>query len=218
MGHESTANFYKRINQEFVRHFNNYPEIFISSIPLPLNIEFQCIIKGDISEYIPYLEKAFIDLKKLKPEIVVIPCNTVHTIINEVKTKFNLLSVVDATIRHLKKKQIEKVGILGTKITLNSELYRRSLQENNIEIVNINQKEIENLSKIIYGRLNKNYKISGNEFINNKIRYFEKNKCDAVLLACTELNFFIEYNNYDIYVFDTLNILAYETINKLMIE
>jgi len=88
LGPETTSEFYleliflcQKLNKV------NRPPILIWNIPLPLKIEKELLIK-DIGEkrYLPFLIEAAKILEKAGADFLVMPCNTMHIFIKEIRS------------------------------------------------------------------------------------------------------------------------------------
>src|SRR5258708_349756 len=118
LGPETTAKFYLEIISNS-QHQNNEarPPILMWSIPLPLGIEEDLITRAQGEErYLPFMIDAAKRLEKGGADFIVIPCNSVHIFINEVRSSVNIpvLSIIEETLKFLKNKSISKVGLLAT--------------------------------------------------------------------------------------------------------
>lgn len=81
--------------------------------------------------------------------------NTPHMFFDEVKngSSILLLSIVDATAEEAKRNDYEKVGLLGTKFTMEGDFYRRVFEDKGIELVVPTGEERNYLNRIIFGEL-----------------------------------------------------------------
>ena len=127
LGPETTSKFYiEVIFKCFEKDKLNRPPILIWNVPLPYDIEERFITKAEgEEEYIPFLINAAKRLEAGGADFIVIPCNSVHIFIDEVKKAVSIpvLSIVEETVNFLKEKQIKEVGILATSATLQNRLY-----------------------------------------------------------------------------------------------
>lgn len=89
-------------------------------------------------------------LEKSGADFLVLPCNSLHIFMNDVRksVKIPVLSILDITTSHLKNTKISSVGILGTEVTIKSNIFHNSLLKNGINVITPNkpnQLKINNL-------------------------------------------------------------------------
>src|SRR3989344_5069879 len=122
LGPETTAEFYLDIVFScYKKTKKSRPGIIISSVPLPYQIEEELIIDNKGAErYIPFLVKEAIRLEKAGADFIVMPCNSLHVFINEIReaVKIPVLSIVEETVKFLKKNNFHKVGIISTSASI----------------------------------------------------------------------------------------------------
>ena len=78
-------------------------------------------------------------LNKARVHGIVIPCNTVHVFIEELRatTRVPILSIVEETVKICKKKKFRKVGLLASTKTVQGRLYAKELNKKNIQSVSL---------------------------------------------------------------------------------
>ncbi len=219
-GPESTADFYLKLIEKSLKKGDQYPEIFIYNTPITFKIEKK-FIKDNTgkSDYIKYIRSGIKQLEKIDTiKYYVIPCNSLHVFLDDIKktTKKPFINIVDESVSFLKKQGFKKVGILSTKATLESEIYQKTLSNNNIKLISPTKLEQQKISNIILNILGNKKTIQDKKILLSIIKNFKKKQCDCVLLACTDLEILLqeELSKKD-YVFDTLEILVKSTFDYL---
>src|SRR3990167_640831 len=154
LGPETTSEFYLEVifGCQKINPLNR-PEILIESVPMDLEMEKQAIVEGIGEEkYLPILTGAARKLELSGAGFLVMPCNSLHEFINEIRgsVKIPVLSIVEETTRFLKKEGIAKVGIISTSITLDKKLYESSFMDNDIEQVKPDDFQQAKIGKIIH--------------------------------------------------------------------
>jgi aspartate racemase len=97
------------------------PGIIITSVPLPYKIEEDLISKNvEVERYIPFLIKEAKRLENAGTDFIVMPCNSLHVFIREIRNAVSIpvLSIVEETVKFLKKNNLNKVGIVSTSATI----------------------------------------------------------------------------------------------------
>ena len=186
---------------------------------MPYQIEKEAIIQAKGEERnIPYLIEAAKKLEKSGADFLVMPCNTLHVFIEEIRKAVNIpvLSITEETVNFLKNKNLKKVGLLATSITINHNLYGQKLSENGIKEIIPNKEEQINLNKIIHRIVVDKYSNKDKQNLDSFIRSFKKKGLKTVILACTDLQILVSYRS-GIEIYDTMKILA-ETAAQKIIE
>ena len=220
MGPETTAKFYLdlifkcyKVNKE------KRPPILIWNVPLKYKIEQDFIEKGTGKDkYLPYLTKAAQSLEKGGADFLVIPCNTVHVMINEVRKSVGIpvLSIVEETENFLRDKKFKKFGILATALLLRRKLYNESLEKSRFKIVEPSAKDQERLGKIIRKIVITEHADREKSELIKIIWNLTKSGSDAIILACTDLQLVIKQKDIPVPIFDTMDILVDATVREIL--
>ena len=105
LGPESTCNFYLNLCSKFRKNSNSYPSIVIDNVSFPCKLEREIIQKSKKEEeLLPFLKESIRRLNKAQVDFIVIPCNTVHIFIDELRKESStpILSIIDETILNRK--------------------------------------------------------------------------------------------------------------------
>jgi aspartate racemase len=152
------------------------------------------------------------NLEKGGADFVMICTNTMHKMAKEVQDgiRIPLLHIADATGEVIKAKGITKIGLLGTKYTMEHDFYKgRLIEKFGLEVVTPDDKDRQTVHDIIYDEL-----CLGIVKENSKKKYqviIEKLKAQGaqgVILGCTEIMLLIQQADTDLLVFDTTRIHA----------
>ncbi len=155
----------------------------------------------------------------LGAEFAIIPSNTMHFALEKLQEKspIPILSIVDETTKECVRRGFKKVGVLGTKFTLEGKLYDASFAKSGIEILIPNAADQDRLNRIIFeeivpGKTNANTAPSVIEFIDA----LKKRGAEAVVLGCTELPIVVTDANSPIPTIDTTRLLAKSALKYAM--
>jgi len=219
LGPEATAKFYLEIVSACSNRGEQvHPPILIYSVPLPLQIEEKCIVKGQSEEKcVPYLIQAAKTLEQGGADFLVMPCNSLHVFIEEIRraVKIPVLSIVEETVKFLKTRNIKEVGILATSITINRGLYKFQLNTQCINEVVPSDQDQDKLGQIIYNLVIGKYTDTDKQELNEIIKSFEKKEIESIILACTDLQILAPYH-HKIKIFDTMEILVDATVQEMI--
>lgn len=213
IGAEATADFYMKIIKLFQTRLNakyssDFPEIVINSINPPT---FSKTIK-EIKKLKSLINGCKL-LESSKVDFIAIPCNSAHKFIGEMRksVKVPILSIVEETVKEVKKQKVSNVLILATNYTINNKLYESILINNKIVPI-IPKKHQQIIAKIIVNILKGKHNSDDKKEL-LKIIDFYKKRVDGVVLACTEFPLIINKNDVNIRLFDTNYILAVSSFN-----
>ncbi len=158
-----------------------------------------------------------IKLEKAGADLILICTNTMHKMAPDIQKsiKVPLLHIADAAAEEIKAKNMKKVGLLGTKFTMEQDFYKGRLKEKHgIDVVIPNKKEREIVHNVIYKELISGIiKEESREKFRKIINNLKKNDAEGVILGCTEIPLLIKNKDSDIPVFDTTMIHAKKAVD-----
>jgi aspartate racemase len=194
------------------RNNDDYPEIMIYSIPVPDFISNT----SKIAEANKMFDRVLSLFERSDISYIGIACNTVHILLEEFKTRTNIkfVSMVEAVVDKVSDKNLSKVVVFSSPMTIKKRLYRNELEENNIEDIIIEDQDKILLESIIRSVL------SGKNNLRLKRKYLLliekmiKQGVEGIILGCTELSLITDYTKFDIPVFDSSKILAEKLVDK----
>lgn len=143
-------------------------------------------------------------------DAIVLGANTAHLFADKIQSKINIpiIHIAEGTAREVKKKKLNKVGLLGTKYTMEMDFYKNKLKENNIEIIIPSEKkDIDEIQNIVKNELGKGIvtKESKEKFINYANKLVARG-AEGIVLGCTEIPMLIEQKDFNFPIFDTTKI------------
>jgi aspartate racemase len=145
-------------------------------------------------------------------DIVVICANTMHKFVPEIQRKIHvsIIHIADATAEKVLKKGLKKVGLLGTKMTMEEDFYKGRLRERfGIEVLVPDKDERDFIERVIFdelcvGKMNPSSKERFKEIIGNLV----DSGAEGIILGCTEIPLLIKQEDVNVPVFDTTEIHA----------
>ncbi|SET11092.1 aspartate racemase [Natronincola peptidivorans] len=133
-------------------------------------------------------------MKKLEnagAELLVIASNTIHIIAEDVEknSKIPFLHIIDPTAKEISRRGIRKVGLLGTKATMEENFYKERLKKKfDIETIIPSEYDREVLQHIIFNELAVGII---NEISRRRLKRIIENLMmkgiEGIILGCTEL-------------------------------
>lgn len=219
LGPETTAEFYLDI--VFSCHKKTperRPGIIIASVPLPYEIEKDLITKNKgAGRYIPFLMDEAKRLEKAGADFIVMPCNSLHVFIKEIRDAVDIpvLSIVEETVKFLKKNGLKKVGIVSTSATIQNKLYETAFEESGVTYVTPDDFQQAKMGKFILNLVTGQQKNRDREELIQIINDFDGKNVDCVMLACTDLQLLIPQHPR-LKIFDTMKIFSDATVEEII--
>jgi aspartate racemase len=145
-------------------------------------------------------------------DFVIICTNTMHKVADEVQKhlRIPILHIADATAQAIKAVGLKKVGLLGTKFTMEEDFYKgRLVQKHNLEVIIPAAEAREAVNRVIYDEL-----CRGEIKPSSKTRYLDimehlaKEGAEGIILGCTEIGLLVKKEDSRVPLFDTTEIHA----------
>ena len=211
MSWESTVPYYEIINEGIKEKLGGLhsAKIILYSVDF-YEIE-KCQSKGEWDKSAEILSNAAISLEKAGADFIVICTNTIHKVAHKIKKNITIpiLHIAEVTAHEIKGKSIDRIGLLGTKYTMEQEFYKNKLIDNNIDVIIPDEEERRMINDIIYNELCLGIisEESKRKFL-SVVESFKKKGAQGVILGCTEIGLLINKDDTDVEVFDTTIIHA----------
>ncbi len=219
LGPDTTAKFYLEIIHRLAREKTlNHPPILIWNTALPKELEERFLItwKG-IKEYLTYLIEWAKSLENGGAHYIVIPCNSVHVLIEEIRksVKIPVISIVEETFKYIQEHHIEDIGIISTSATSENKLYESLFDLYNIDYKVVTRSEQIALNQVICNIVQWQSTPQDQTTVYNILSTMQQRWAKNMLLACTDLQIVCS-NFYEFPLLDTMNILAKSSVSLLM--
>jgi aspartate racemase len=215
-GWPSTLEYYRLINQETNKRLGglNSAKIIITSFNYA---EIDALNKKEdhAGVYKLVLESAQ-KLKNCSVDCLVLCANTLHQYVEDLEKEIGvkIVHIADATAREIKRKGLSKIGLLGTRFTMEMDFYTKKLKEAGIEsIVPDKPERIFIHNAIMNELLKEEFKEETKAGFLKIISDLEKNGAQGIVLGCTEIPLLIKQKDTYLSVFNTLEIHAKATVD-----
>lgn len=219
LGPETTSEFYLDVVFSCQkRERTSRPSVIIASVPLPYRIEEDAIAKNTgIERCLPFLTQEAKRLERAGAEFIVMPCNSLHVFIGEIRKAVSVpvLSIVEETVKFLKRENMRRVGIVSTSATIKNKLYENAFVESKIDYVAPTELQQAKMGKFILNLVTGQQKNKDREELIQIINDFEGKELDCVILACTDLQLLIP-KHPTLKIFDTMKIFADATVEYIL--
>lgn len=216
MSWESSIEYYRLVNEEVKRQLGGLH----SAQCLMYSVDFEEIERyqhqGDWQRATDVMIDAAQRLERGAADFVVICTNTMHKMADEVKAAIHipLLHIVDATAKAVSSKGSHKVGLLGTRFTMEGDFYGGRLKTHGLEVVIPDFPDREIVHRIIYQELvlGKIQTSSRDEF-QRIIQTLQQKGAEAIVLGCTEIGLLVKQEDNLLPVIDTTVVHALAAVD-----
>ncbi len=212
MSWESTIPYYRQINEVVKASLGG-----LHSAKLVLySVDFHEIERlqhgGDWAAAGELLANAARALENAGADFLVICTNTMHKVAPaiELAVSIPLLHIADPTAITIKRAGHTKIGLLGTRFTMEQDFYKQRLCENHGLVVLIpNQEDRDIVHRIIYDELCQGKILPESRAEYKRIMATLANQgAEAIILGCTEISLLVGAADAGVRLFDTTSIHA----------
>ena len=191
LGPESTIDYYRSVISLYRERVGGvgYPTIVIVSLDVDKGIRL--LNAGALQELAEYLAAGVGQLHDAGAEFALLAANSPHIVFDAVRrlSPLPLISIVEATCEEVKRRGLNRVGLLGTRFTMNGRFYPEVFEREAIVIVPPSAEEQayiheKYLNELLVGKFLNETRQRLVEIIS---RLKERDNVQAVILAGTEL-------------------------------
>jgi aspartate racemase len=152
------------------------------------------------------------NVEKGGADFVVICTNTMHRLADEIEQHIGipLLHIADATARRIKSEGLNRVGLLGTRFTMEQAFYTgRLIEKHGLEVLIPTESEREIVHRIIYDELclGETRGTSKEQYV-RIMKHLVEDGAEGIILGCTEISLLVKQEDSPVTLFDTTQIHA----------
>lgn len=221
MSWESTVSYYQAINRGVNARLGGLHSapLIISSVDFA-HIE-QLQHKGEWDKTADILIREAKHLETAGAKAILICTNTMHKVAADIEQKITipLIHIADATGGVLQQDRLKKVGLLGTRFTMEQTFYTSRLKEIfGIEVVTPNAQQRDTVHNIIYEQLCKGVICveSRNAYI-DIINELAAEGAEGIILGCTEIALLVQQHHTKVKLYDTTAIHASAAVDFALV-
>jgi len=205
----STIEYYRYLNELANEKLggNESPEIIMYSV------NFGVIKKlteaGDWKNISVIICKAAQTIEAGGAACLLIGANTMHKIADEVQAAIMIpvIHIAEAVSKAILKSGLKKVGLLGTRYTMQLGFYTDHLARHGIETIIPELEDIDFLNYTIYNEFSRNLFLPQTKAGYLKvISKLKQRGAEGIILGCTEIPLLVKQSDCDILLFDTAKI------------
>lgn len=222
MSWESTAEYYRIINEVVKEKLGGYHSAKIIMYSVEFAEVHHLQFQGEWDRLAEVLKEVAHSLERAGADFLIIATNTMHKLAPEIEgaVSIPLLHIADATAREIKRKGFTRVGLLGTKFTMEMGFYRDRLQERHgIEVVVPDEQHREFVNRVIYDELVLGVlKDEARKRFKEIIDFLVEKGAQGVILGCTEIPLLVKQRDVSVPIFDTTFIHARAAVDYALSE
>ena len=190
---------------------SDFPEIILNSVPVP-NFTLN---KNNIKTVRNILMKRVKKLENFKPSCFGIACNTAHVILKDLQqiTNVPFVSIIDEVTKKVAESDINRVGLLGTPVTIGSGLYQDALGKQRIEVIIPSKKDRKFVETVIFNVLAGKADRKDEQQLATVAELLKEKDAQGIILGCTELPLIFP-KDFPLPIFDSIEILAQALLQK----
>jgi aspartate racemase len=215
-GWPSTLEYYRIINQETNRRLGGLSSAKIMLFSFNYaEIDKLNQVENHAGVYKLVLGSA-LKLKAASVDCIILCANTLHQYVDDLEKETNLkiVHIADATSKEIRRKGLTKIGLLGTRFTMEMDFYTKRLKHAGIESLVPRKPEREFIHNAIMKELLKEeFKEETKAKFLNIISDLENLGAQGIVLGCTEIPLLINQKDVNLPVFNTLEIHAIAAVD-----
>ena len=218
-GWVSTVEYYRLINE--ITNERRGGLQFAKNILYSLNYgDIDAFNKqGDREGVLSLVIDAAKSLEKAGADGLALCANTLHFAVDalEKTTDLPIVHIADATGDEILKRGMKKVGLLGTKQTMESDFYKTKLHEKGIECLVPELNDRDYINEMITTELFKS--VFRDETRNRFLEIIQKlvnAGAEGIILGCTEIPLLVKQTDTVVPLFDTLHIHANAIVDFML--
>jgi len=156
------------------------------------------------------------DLERGGADFIVLCTNTMHKLADKIIARVNIpfLHIADATAEKIVAAGMKKIGLLGTRFTMEHDFYKgRLVNKFGLDVLTPNEADREIIHRVIYDELVQGKIVDGSR--NEYKRIMETliaQGAEGIILGCTEIELLVKQSDSRVPLFPTTSIHAISAV------
>lgn len=212
MSWESTVGYYQTINRVVARRMGGLHSAKIVLISVDFGEIEPLQRSGDWQTAGARLSQCALAAERAGADLLVLATNTLHRVAPAIEQAVSvpLLHIADATAHAVRARSMQRVGLLGTRYTMQQDFYRGKLQrQHGLTVLVPGEEGRDTVHQIIYGQLCKGQILDrSRRHMRTIMRDLVDQGAEGIILGCTELGLLVAAEDSAVPVFDTTELHA----------
>jgi aspartate racemase len=195
MSWESTALYYRLVNQETKRRLGGHHNAASVMVTVDFDEVERMQHSGDWDALARLMADTARQIERAGADFMVLCTNTMHKLAASIESAVGipLLHIADATADAIHKSGEQRVGLLGTKFTMEQTFFRERLERRGIEVLIPDERSRETIHKVIYGELVHGVtRPESREEFRKIIAGLAHDGAQSAILGCTEIGLLVQ--------------------------
>ena len=194
---------------------HDHPEVSMHTHSLAEYMK--CIYRGDWPGVGELMLSSANKLAKGGADFLICPDNTVHQALPYLESRSPLpwVHIAEVVAAQAVERGFRRLGLTGTRYLVESEVYPEKLAARGVEYVRPNTAEREEINRIIMDELVYGvFKPEAVAYFQRVMQRMKDDKCDAVVLGCTEIPLIMSDANSPLPTLDSTRLLARAALRR----
>jgi len=212
MSWESTVPYYRVINETVRERLGGFHSAKLVLYSVDFHEIEQMQSSGAWDESGRMLAQAARSLEAAGADFIVLCTNTMHKVADAIESAVSipLFHIADPTAQEINKNGLTKVGLLGTRFTMEQDFYRGRLRDqHHLDVLIPDEADRGIVHKIIYDELCMGLVRDGSRMEYRRIiQRLVDQGAQGVILGCTEISMLVGPSDSPVPLFDTTSLHA----------
>lgn len=211
----STLDYYRLLNEEVQRRLGGLHSARVIVNSLDFAPLAQAQKTGDWEKIADILAEAAIALEGAGAKLLLIGTNTTHRVADTVQAHIHipLIHIADAVGDAIRDARLQRVGLLGTRATMEQDFYAQRLASNGLQVLTPPAAERERLDRLIFEELCLGIMTeAAHDLVISLIHELQQQGAQGVILGCTELGGVAQPHSSPVPLFDSARIHALKAV------
>ncbi len=221
MSWESTVTYYQVVNRFVASRLGGLHSARVAMHSVEFHELQELQHEGRWEEVGTLLADAARSVARAGADFLVLCTNTMHIVAPQIEAAVDLplLHIADATAEHARERGVSKVGLLGTRFTMEEDFYKGRLQEQHgLEVVVPEEHDRAVVHRVIYDELCRGQvEAASRAEFQRIVGAMQRAGAGGVVLGCTEIGLLLRPEDAEVPLFDTARLHA-EAAARLALE
>jgi aspartate racemase len=206
MSWESSAEYYRLINERVLERLGGVhsAKILLYSFDFDEIERLQQTNQWDLAGQLLATRARLLEVAGA--ELLVLCTNTMHRLADAITAAIGIpfLHIADPTAQAIRDASYRRVGLLGTRYTMEADFYKERLERAGLEVLIPDRKQRDTVHRVIYEEL-----VIGRILDRSRAAYLDvidalaAAGAECVILGCTEIGLLVHPNDTSVPLFDT---------------
>lgn len=221
MSWESTALYYRLINEETRRRVGGLHSAPIAMVSVDFAEIEQLQVAGDWDRAGARLAECARSVEAAGADFLLLCTNTMHKVADAVIAGLDipLLHLADATAARIAADGYQRVGLLGTRFTMEESFYRERLEAHGLTVLVPDAAARAQVHRVIYDELCLgSIRDDSRAFYQGVIADLARAGADCVIAGCTEITLLLAAEQASLPLYDTTAIHARAAVERALAD